>query len=342
MGKDHDIIQAVKDRDSHGLQKILNKLGKQSKNKLLGSSKKGGINYQDSDGMSALHQAALVGNLDMMQLLLENGSSVSIQDNKGMLALHYAAWQGKSEPVHMLLQWQSPTNELAKEGETPIHLACQHGHFDVVNLLLLHHANPTVVNKEWKTPLDLACEFGRYRVVDLLLRSNLCAGLLAESPSDMIDNNRTTCLHLAAKNGHIEIIRLLLQAGVNINRSTLRGTCLHEAALCGKTEVVRLLLDCGVDVNKSNSYDQTALDIVTTYTTTRAARDLKQLLKELLKENYKTNLQKKRGVGDPTSVQRVQWSSVLPSRGFHKDYMGPAMVVELSIGKDDHYSAVLG
>ncbi|XP_033754976.1 caskin-1-like isoform X3 [Pecten maximus] len=37
---------------------------------------------------------------------------------------------------------------------------------------------------------------------------------------------------------------------------------------------------CGVDVNKSNSYDQTALDIVTTYTTTRAARDLKQLLKE--------------------------------------------------------------
>ncbi|XP_060083037.1 caskin-2-like [Ylistrum balloti] len=280
MGKDHDIIQAVKDRDSYGLQKILTKLGKQSKNKLLGSSKKGGINYQDSDGMSALHQAALVGNLDMMQLLLENGSSVSIQDNKGMLALHYAAWQGKSEPVHMLLQWQSPTNEQAKEGEAPLHLACQHGHFDVVNLLLLHHANPTIVNKEWKTPLDLACEFGRYRVVDLLLRSNLCAGLLAESPNDMIDNNRTTCIHLAAKNGHIEIIRLLLQAGVNINRSTLRGTCLHEAALCGKTDVVKLLLDCGVDVNKSNSYDQTALDIVTTYTTTRAARDLKQLLKE--------------------------------------------------------------
>lgn len=32
-------------------------------------------------------------------------------------------------------------------------------------------------------------------------------------------------------------------------------------------------------MNRANSYDQTALDIVTTYTTTRAARDLKQLLK---------------------------------------------------------------
>lgn len=39
------------------------------------------------------------------------------------------------------------------------------------------------------------------------------------------------------------IIRLLLQAGIDINRQTKSGTALHEAALCGKTEVVRLLLD---------------------------------------------------------------------------------------------------
>lgn len=38
-------------------------------------------------------------------------------------------------------------------------------------------------------------------------------------------------------------VRLLLQAGIDINRQTKSGTALHEAALCGKTEVVRLLLD---------------------------------------------------------------------------------------------------
>jgi len=36
--------------------------------------------------------------------------------------------------------------------------------------------------------------------------------------------------------------RLLLEAGVDINRQTLQGTCLHEAAMFGKTEVVSLLL----------------------------------------------------------------------------------------------------
>ncbi|KAK3586047.1 hypothetical protein CHS0354_033170 [Potamilus streckersoni] len=74
--------------------------------------------------------------------------------------------------------------------------------------------------------------------------------------------------------------RLLLQAGVNVNRVTLQGTALHEAAPFGKIDVVRLLIDCGVDVNKTNSYDQTALDIVNKLTTNRAAKEIKQLLKE--------------------------------------------------------------
>ena len=33
--------------------------------------------------MSGLHQAALMGNTEIMELLLENGAMVSIRDNKG-------------------------------------------------------------------------------------------------------------------------------------------------------------------------------------------------------------------------------------------------------------------
>lgn len=36
--------------------------------------------------------------------------------------------------------------------------------------------------------------------------------------------------------------RLLLEAGIDVNRTTLQGSCLHEAAKYGKTDVVRLLL----------------------------------------------------------------------------------------------------
>lgn len=43
------------------------------------------------------------------------------------------------------------------------------------------------------------------------------------------------------------VCRQLLRAGIEINRQTKTGTALHEAALYGKTEVVRLLLEVGVD-----------------------------------------------------------------------------------------------
>ena len=49
------------------------------------------------------------------------------------------------------------------------------------------------------------------------------------------------------------IPRLLLRAGIDINRATKAGTSLHEAALYGKTEVVRLLLDVSKDVKYSFS-----------------------------------------------------------------------------------------
>ncbi|XP_077841170.1 caskin-1 isoform X6 [Macaca mulatta] len=108
----------------------------------------------------------------------------------------------------------------------------------------------------------------------------MCAALLEPRPGDATDPNGTSPLHLAAKNGHIDIIRLLLQAGIDINRQTKSGTALHEAALCGKTEVVRLLLDSGINAHVRNTYSQTALDIVHQFTTSQASREIKQLLRE--------------------------------------------------------------
>uniref|UniRef100_A0A8C8Y5C7 Caskin-1 n=1 Tax=Panthera leo TaxID=9689 RepID=A0A8C8Y5C7_PANLE len=247
---------------------------------LLGSTKKINVNFQDPDGFSALHHAALNGNTELITLLLEAQAAVDIKDNKGMRPLHYAAWQGRKEPMKLVLKAGSAVNIPSDEGHIPLHLAAQHGHYDVSEMLLQHQSNPCMVDNSGKTPLDLACEFGRVGVVQLLLNSNMCAALLEPRPGDTTDPNGTSPLHLAAKNGHIDIIRLLLQAGIDINRQTKSGTALHEAALCGKTEVVRLLLDNGINAHVRNTYSQTALDIVHQFTTSQASKEIKQLLRE--------------------------------------------------------------
>ncbi|XP_077019908.1 caskin-2 isoform X2 [Tamandua tetradactyla] len=247
---------------------------------LLGSTKRLNVNYQDADGFSALHHAALGGSLELIALLLEAQATVDIRDCNGMRPLHYAAWQGRLEPVRLLLRASAAVNAASLDGQIPLHLAAQYGHYEVSEMLLQHQSNPCLVNKAKKTPLDLACEFGRLKVAQLLLNSHLCVALLEGEAKDPCDPNYTTPLHLAAKNGHREVIRQLLRAGIEINRQTKTGTALHEAALYGKTEVVRLLLEGGVDVNIRNTYNQTALDIVNQFTTSQASREIKQLLRE--------------------------------------------------------------
>jgi len=50
-----------------------------------------------------------------------------------------------------------------------------------------------------------------------------------------------TPLHLASRNGHRQIVHMILDKGFDINVRTARGTALHEAALCGKLPVVMTL-----------------------------------------------------------------------------------------------------
>ncbi|XP_068269238.1 caskin-2 isoform X2 [Nyctibius grandis] len=282
MGREQELIQAVKNGDVPGVQKLVAKI-KASKSKLLGSAKRLNVNYQDADGFSALHHAALGGSLDLISLLLEAQATVDIKDSNGMRPLHYAAWQGRVEPVRVLLRAAASVNMASLDGQIPLHLSAQYGHYEVSEMLLQHQSNPCLINKAKKTPLDLACEFGRLKVAQLLLNSHLSVALLEGQSKDATDPNYTTPLHLAAKNGHKEIIRQLLKAGIEINKQTKTGTALHEAALYGKTEVVRLLLEGGVDVNIRNTYNQTALDIVNQFTTSHASKDIKQLLRGILK-----------------------------------------------------------
>ncbi|XP_072337709.1 caskin-1 isoform X7 [Scyliorhinus torazame] len=279
MGKDQELLQAVKTEDIPAVQKLLQR-PKQGKAKLLGSAKRVNVNFQDLDGFSALHHVALNGNTELISLLIEAQATVDIKDNKAMRPLHYAAWQGKAEPMKMLLKAGSSLNSQSDEGQIPLHLAAQHGHYEVSEMLLQHQSNPCIVDIAGKTPLDLACEFGRVGVVQLLLSSNMCAALLEAKPGDITDPNSTSPLHLAAKNGHIDIIRLLLQAGIDINRQTKAGTALHEAALCGKTDVVRLLLESGINAHIKNTYSQSALDIVHQFTATQASKEIKQMLRD--------------------------------------------------------------
>lgn len=57
-------------------------------------------------------------------------------------------------------------------------------------------------------------------------------------------------MHLASKDGHSEVVSVLLQRGAHIDAATKKGnTALHIAALAGQESVVRLLVQSGAQVS---------------------------------------------------------------------------------------------
>lgn len=71
-----------------------------------------------------------------------------------------------------------------------------------------------------------------------------------------------TALHLASKNGHHEIVQLLVAAGCNINITTPNGSALHVAALCGKEKVVKILLKEGINLDLTDCDGRTVFDVL--------------------------------------------------------------------------------
>ena len=70
-----------------------------------------------------------------------------------------------------------------------------------------------------------------------------------------------TPLHSATCQGKIEIVRILIKNGAEINKASYgRQTALHFAALNGSPLIAKLLIDNGATLNPLDSEDWTPLD----------------------------------------------------------------------------------
>jgi Ankyrin repeats (3 copies) len=90
-----------------------------------------------------------------------------------------------------------------------------------------------------------------------LVRSMLATGSEVANLGDPKTGNSP--LHVAAQNGHHELVKMLLEYKSVVNSQNLKGnTSLHMAVGYDYYECVKLLLDSGADINLTNSADSPA------------------------------------------------------------------------------------
>ena len=171
---------------------------------------------------------------------------------------------GQIDNVRLLLEKGADKTVCDEDGGIPLHMAARNGHLEAVELLLVDDID--AVEKGGVTPLMTAviskslCKEktsnGHAKVVGFLLEKG------ADPNGEIEGYKGEPPLHVASRNGDVEMVKLLIEHGATVDRSSNDElTPLHVAATLGKKEVVEILLQGGAKVNEENRDGITALDL---------------------------------------------------------------------------------
>lgn len=205
------------------------------------------VNFvEDLTGRSCFHEAAIKGQVDLVDFCIKCGADPALSDFSGRTLLHYMAIYGHSECLKLVLSKFDGLllNPIDKMGCVPFFYAISTGHEDVAKLLLLA---PSFNLRDYEPksgllPLSLAAKQGLTGLAELLLKS----GCQIEPNND---SDSLYPLHHAAKEGCNDTVRLLLEYKHPLDpKDPSNGwTPLFFAAAGGHLECVRTLCEAGCD-----------------------------------------------------------------------------------------------
>jgi len=156
--------------------------------------------------------------------------------------------------------------------------------------ILNNGSNPNVFDLSGGlSPLHVATLSGLSECVNILLKHG------AEVDASDKGSVGGTALYASAEKGYVEIAKLLIEHGANVNGRTKEGkTALMIAAAKGSSELVGLLIDKGADVNASDHAGFTAL--ISAAYNTASDKDAFRVVKILLEHRANTDKSTSEGI----------------------------------------------
>jgi ankyrin repeat protein len=197
--------------------------------------------------------------------------------------LHSAVLNGKTKSVKWLLEHGADVNRPDSQGTTPILLLAHQGSAEIIKILL--NGGAKLTPQDIPTLLQGACRAGNLEIINFLdsqettLNYNACYTALASLPSPNqdvlkwvtgkapiknIEVGEESILHIAVENNSLEISKLLIASGADVNKKNGYNSTPLAYALEGMgnsrneadnfKEMFLLLLKHGADPNIMYGY----------------------------------------------------------------------------------------
>ncbi|XP_057651479.1 protein phosphatase 1 regulatory subunit 12A isoform X2 [Diorhabda carinulata] len=252
------------------------------------------INTANVDGLTALHQACIDDNLDMVEFLVENGADVNRGDNEGWTPLHATASCGFLSIAKYLIEKGAHVAAVNNDGQLAIDIAeCP----KMESLL-----------REEIAEKGIDCDAARNEEELIMLRD---AKDWLATKSSLVNvahpKNGATALHVACAKGYTDVIKILLQCGADVDVQDVDGwTPLHAAAHWGQQEACQILTENLADMEAKNFVGQTAFDLCDT--------DMLSTLEDLRRKQNKEDVYNRRISKKRTDINDRNLESETPSK----------------------------